>query len=201
MNNLTNRILVIVLLMFLGLNGYLIFSKYKSEKIINDTLSLVTTKERQIKNLKNDIKKFVDNMLTQFENDEFDVTESLIHKTKLGDYNYLVFRFHEDNCMPCVNSQLRLLKKYANQNIIERKILIFAGLNNKHELERFIKEVYPISVLSIEPGQLPIDNSMDPYFFILDKKNKMRRVFIPNPLDSSLTISYLNLNSKILNYN
>jgi hypothetical protein len=136
--------------------------------------------------------------MLQIRNEGINLSDILEGKVNIDRYHsLLIFRFHNENCMPCVNKQISYLKYFASK-FKKEKILIIAGLTNDKEFKKFAEEFDQISAINLQQGLLPLDSIYEPYFFILDSNLKMRRLFIPSSLDSSLTIDYLDANIKVI---
>jgi len=107
--------------------------------------------------------------------------------------NYkLIFRYSDQHCNQCAESALHSLNKFK-ESIGEDNIIILASFRTKHQFAFFLKNNQSTNmVLNISTKiEIPIEEYITPYFFIMDKDMTVKLLFIPMKEIPGHTDAYL----------
>lgn len=106
----------------------------------------------------------------------------------------LVYRFSEYNCASCVNSALKIYKKWEPSFAKENTIILGAYKNNK-VFKRTIKayEIKHSTVYNTPSFKMFAEELDYPYFFLLDNQGTISNVFVPDKATPDITDEYLTM--------
>lgn len=105
--------------------------------------------------------------------------------------NVLVFRYHDNDCEPCVSFAMLKIKKISTI-IGADKVIIFAKTSHRRMLN-IAKSTYDIENKFVNIQSIPIDVDKHnvPYFFVIDDKYNIRHLFVPEKSIPYTTDQYL----------
>jgi len=116
----------------------------------------------------------------------------------------MVFRFHENYCDLCIQSELDLIRKImGNENIIG--LASYSTLRALKLTKEKFNIDFPVFSLPMDESELMLPNSLEktgfPYLFLMNTNFQAKHIFLPDKQYSDVSIRYYSLVSNILNQN
>lgn len=127
----------------------------------------------------------------QLKNEGLSLPDTCYTRIIENDNNKLVFRIPEYSCSSCVNREIGLLKDFI-QSIGVDKVLIVTGYSDPRDLEVF-KNHLPVEIntINIPNIYIPAEEHDKPYYFMIDRSNKIFNMFFPLKINDTLSKIYL----------
>ncbi len=176
--------------------GFVLFS-VADRYVTRDRISIITEKSN------NDIRYLSTLMFEQMRSSGHhiglqksllsDSIKSVINE-KLSKNSILAVRLSPLSCSMCVDSTLKMVVKFIENNKLSKRIVILTSYTNPRELTLFYR-LHQISydVLNLEENEitLPVEHLKVPYMFIIGKDYVANNTFIPDKSFPKLTNQYL----------
>lgn len=180
---------IILCIASIAISAYTLFQK----KNIGNSKDLLS--KEQIDNIKHDYASFYKKREWVFQKAlKQDIANAFLISMKSNkNKSTLFFFFSQKSCQSCINVEYNNLKSYFTDDSVDIKLLCFAESNRYIKvLEKQGYNEYPIMpvnknlFLNIEE-----DIQTTPCYFILNQRNELSDLFIPDKFNNNLTKKYL----------
>ncbi|GHV27867.1 hypothetical protein FACS1894176_10120 [Bacteroidia bacterium] len=195
-------IVIVVLLFF---NGTLLYKNYLAKQSRKEILTQLDVYKNSIEKQSPLTYSYKGSFKTSLLNDGLYLadeifTDSLRQKIKFSQLftkdrdKILVLKFSELNCIECVMYAIVKLRKIAETIGVDNIVFIGSYQDNRNlHIQKKHLGLQGMNVYNIPQLNLPIEESVVPYYFLLDKTLKVSNVFVPEKSTPELTNIYLDL--------
>lgn len=128
---------------------------------------------------------------------ETEDSNSMLLGELIGHTPKIIFRFTDNNCMACIDSQMMLISKHV-ELFRSENILLLVSARVKRDIMIKLKQfnidnqVYFISHIN----GIELEGYNTPYYFVIDEDCVMNLVFIPSKEIPLLTENYFSILNK-----
>ena len=189
MFNKTNNIILLVVLVFLLILDiyYVVISHQVSNEVITSS-GVANYKARFVDLLNNDGIDLSTVEIEDIDSGDYHSVDDIIHKS--SDSIIIVCRFSQYSCNQCVMYAInKCISECKGQNVR----LLFWGQYvsvNGMKIIRSELGLEEYECYNVPARILPIDDKVEPYYFILSNKNIVSHIFIPKVYETTASDDY-----------
>jgi hypothetical protein len=178
---------IVVIIILSALDVFFVMRLKSTSAQIEHLNFVLAAKEDQIKEITAKASYLNDNLIIGY--NKFSISDSVISNLHLSK-PLLILRIHSEDCNTCIAQSLKVLEIKANQ--LKYNVAVFADFPSENAVKHEFSVRYPIFIIGKNKIDIDKKAGASAYYFVLEKNNHLRDIFMPQSGRMNLFEEYLN---------